>query len=451
MRALPAMFAVVLVLSAVAGAAIPGTASLPDDAVSPDVTINPVSDAYSVQQSTERPSGASVNNQTARNASIRVLGIPSAQVDRSSLVTRTVELGPALTLDDNETKMRIKTLAAIDRIESTEPQDRRQQLILQELTTIEQATISLRSRQQETLRAYGEGRIDSRTLLIRLAIIDMHARELEDRSDRIQEIIKSMPDFSKDSDVASLERKLDTFTGPVRQHAVAVLTGKAESTRFFVQTGTDSVVLSTIRKDTYVREVYRGDIRRPDSGIISDIEALNATVAAYPNISTLQYRQNGTNIVGTEKNNFLVRIKHKRGQLSAFVDSGSQKVFKEFQYRPLDTMETDSTQSAIKDGLKLTAHQTYAGGPVRFTLNDTETNEPVNALITVGLRSEDSVAVGKTGSDGSLWTMAPGQAYQVTAIKGNSVVLLTVEPGQPPFVNGNQTQTGNASAVPVPA
>ncbi|WP_241432286.1 DUF7094 domain-containing protein [Halogeometricum borinquense] len=451
MRALPAMFAVVLVLSAVAGAAIPGTASLPDDAVSPDVTINPVSDAYSVQQSTERPSGASVNNQTARNASIRVLGIPSAQVDRSSLVTRTVELGPALTLDDNETKMQIKTLAAIDRIKSTESPDRRQQLILQELTTIEQAAISLRARQETTLQAYGEGKIDSRTLLIRLAIIDMHARAFEDRSDRIQEISKSVSDFSVDSRTASVERELDTFTGPVRQHVGDVLTGKAESTRFFVQTGPESIVLSTIRRDIYVREVYRGDIRRRGSGITSDIEALNATVAAYPNISALQYRQNGTNIVGTDDNSFLVRIRHDRGRLFAFVDSGSQRVFKAFQYRPLDTMEPESTQSAVKDGLKLTAHQTYSGAPVRFTLNDTETGEPVNALITVGLRGERSTAVGKTGSDGSLWTMAPGQAYQVTAIKGNSVVLLTVEPGNPPFVNGNQTQTGNASAVPVPA
>ncbi|SFR36638.1 hypothetical protein SAMN04487947_0492 [Halogeometricum rufum] len=454
MRALPAMLAFVLVLSAVAGATVPGTASLPDRATTPvdaATVAAPAPDDRSFEHSTSRSDVSVVNNHTAQNASIHVLGIPQAQVTQSSLATRTVELGPALAFDHNRTEMRMETLAAVDRIDAADSEDRKQQLILQELTTIEQAAISLRASQQAAIRAYGEGDIDSRTLLIRLAVIDIHAQALQDRNERIQRVARSVPDFSVDARTASLGRELDTFTGPVRQHSVAVLTGEADPARFFVQTGTDSVVLSTIRDDTYVREVYRGDIRRRGSGLLTDLEALNATSQAYPNAFALQFRQNGTNIVGTEDNSFLVRIQHERGRLYSFVDSGSQQVFKEFQYRPLETMETDPTEGAVKDGLELTAYQTYPGGPVRITLNTTESGDPADALITVGPRGGRSVVVGETGADGSLWTMAPGQEYQVTAIRGNSVVLLTVEPNAPPLVNGNATQSGNATAVRPPA
>jgi hypothetical protein len=452
MRALPAMLAFVLVLSAVVGATAPGTASRSDDATTSveAATAAGVPGDRSLAPPTPRSDASAVNNYTAQNASIHVLGIPSAQVSRSSLETRTVELGPALVADHNRTELRMETLAAVERIEAAESEDRTQQLVLQELTTIEQTAISLRARQQAAIRAYGEGSIDSRTLLVRLAIVDIHAQALQDRNERIQRIARSVPDFSVDTRTASLGRELDTFTGPVRQHAVAVLEGEADSSRFFVQTGPDSVVLSTIRNDTYVREVYRGDIRRRGSGLLTNLEALNATAQAYPNAFALQFRQNGTNIVGTDDNSFLVRIQHERGRLYSFVDSGSQQVFKEFQYRPLETMKTTPTQSAVKDGLELTAYQTYPGGPVRITLNTTESDDPADALITVGPRGGRSVVVGETGPDGSLWTMAPGQEYQVTAIRGNSVALLTVEPTPAPLVNENATQTDNATAVHPP-
>lgn len=451
MRALPAVFAVALVLSSVAGVAIPGTASFAEDGATPALLPPSTPDA--------RPSGpsgpsehtgsaaAAVSNHTARNATIDVLGIPSDRASRSSLETHTVELGPALAFDNNRTRMRIATEAAIDRIRSADSEERRQQLVLQELTTIEQATISLRTRQRAAIRAYDEGEIDSRMLLVRLAVVDIHARELQERNERIQRISRSMPEFTVDARSASLERELDTFTGPVRQQAANVLRGESDSGRFFVQTGPDSVVVSTIRQDSYVREAYRGDIRRRGSGLTTDLEALNATASAYPGAYALQYRQNGTNIVGTEDNSFLVRIQHERGRLFAFVDSGSKQVFKEYQYRPLDTMTTERTETAVKDGLELTAHQTYAGGPVRIELNSTENGGTADALITVGPRGGRSAVVGRTGSDGAMWTMAPGQEYQVTAIRGNSVVLLTVEPNAPPLVNGSETESENATAA----
>ncbi|SFR34459.1 DUF7094 domain-containing protein [Halogeometricum limi] len=436
MRALPAMVVVVLVFSSVVGAVAPGTASPAGDA------------GPSLAPAASPPSSdVVVTNQTAQNATLHILGITQAETTQSSLETRHVSLGPALAFDENETDARVETLATLDRIESAQTTDRRQQIILQELSEIEQRAISLRTRQQAAIRAYGAGRIDARTFLVQLATIDIDARALEERRQLIRESAGSMDDFTVDSRSATLERELDTFTGPVRQHAADVLRGADDPSRFFLQTGSNSVVISTIHDDTYVREAYLGDRRARGSGRITLDEAANITAEAYPSIFALQTSQDGVNVVGTLSgdNSYLVRVQHRRGQLVSFVDSGSQRVFKEFQYRPLDTMQTAPEQSAVKDGLELSAAQTYPGGPVRIRLNDSQTGAPTDARITVGPRGGRSVVVGETGSDGSLWTMAPGQAYQVTAIRGNSVVVLTVQPSDPPLVN--ETASENSSLV----
>ena len=131
--------------------------------------------------------------------------------------------------------------------------------------------------------------------------------------------------------------------------------------------------------------------------------------------------------------------------LVAFVDSGSQQVFKEFQFRPLDQVTPGSSVSATRDGLELTAHRTYPGGPTRLQLNSTADGEPVDAQITVGPPGGRSSVVGRTGDDGSLWTVAPNGTYQVTAIDGSSVVVLSVEPTPTPSIYGatdNGTDAG---------
>ncbi|SFF81775.1 hypothetical protein SAMN04488063_0407 [Halopelagius inordinatus] len=442
MRALPVTFAVLLVLSSVAAAA--GTA-----AISPPGPSTPATtDAPAVGEGTDQlaPSRELVTNHTAQNATLGVLGIPPGTVERSSLETRTVDLGPSLAFESNATAARMETLRRVERIESTSDADRRQQLLLEEMSDIEQRTVDLRARQRTAIAAYGAGDISARTFLVELAMIDIRASALEERRDRIEDIALAMSDFSISQRSADLERELDTFTGPVRGQAVDVLSGEEDSARFFVQSAPDSVVLGVIDDGTYVREAYRGTLRQRGSETITTPAALNITAESYPNLYALRNRQNGTDVVGSG-DSYLVRIQHERGELSAFVDSGSESVFKEFQRRPLDTMETEKAGTSVKDGLRLTAYRSYSGGPVLVQLNDSETGEPVDARITVGPSGGRSTSVGRTGADGRLWTLAPGQSYQITAIDDISVVLLSVESSPPPLVHDRQPNQTNVTPV----
>lgn len=445
MRALPVTFAVLLVLSSVAAAA--GTAAISPDAPStPAMTGAPGVGPTAEETGQLAPSRELAANRTARNATLGVLGIPPGAAERSTLETRTVDLGPSLAFEANATAARMETIRRVERIESASDTERRQQLLLAEMNDIEQRVIDLRSRQRTVISAYGAGDISARTLLVELAIIDIRASALEERRERIEEIALSTPDFSISQRSADLERELDTFTGPVRSQVVSVLGGERDSARFFVQSASDSVVLGVIDDGTYVREAYLGTLRQRGSETITTPRALNVTAETYPHLYALRNRQNGTDVVGSG-DSYLVRITHQRGELSAFVDSGSETVFKEYQRRPLDTMETERAGTSVKDGLRLTAYRTYSGGPVLVQLNDSETGEPVDARITVGPSGGRSTSVGRTGADGRLWTLAPGQSYQITAIDDISVVLLSVESSPPPLVNERQPNRTNTTSV----
>ena len=180
--------------------------------------------------------------------------------------------------------------------------------------------------------------------------------------------------------------------------------------------------------------MYREPLRGGDSGEFTLSDAVNVTERAYPTIAAERLRDDTLGNPGSDSTR--VTIEHRRGRLVAFVDSGSQQVFKESQFRPLDQVTPTSSVSATRDGLELTAHRTYPGGPTRLQLNSTQDGEPVDAQITVGPAGGRSSVIGRTGDDGSLWTVAPTGTYQVTAIDGSSVVVLSVEPTPAPSVYG---------------
>ena len=451
MRALPAVVAVVIVLSTLGGAAAPSPESTP--------SASPADGASSANDSAAPTPAELTAAQVAGNVSNRslhVLDIPSGEVDGSTTNTHVIDLGPALNFDANETGYRLKTLATVERIESAPTTDARQRLLLGEVNRIEQRVISLRSAQAETIAAYGDGDISSRVLLLRLAAIDAEARALDARRERLAALASETSGFDLDgSRLASLGVILDTFTGPVRSHVVSVVRGDAPATRFSVSSGDDSVVLTVLEGNTWVREAYRGDLR--GTGFIEPEDAENATARSYPLI--WQTKQNSTGIIGSG-GTYLVRVSHRQGSLAAFVTNGegdgdTARVFKEFQRRPLSSMASGEAITDVRDGLRLTVNRSHPGAPLRVRLTEAATGDPVDANITVGLEGGESDLVGATGPDGELWTLTPRGETTVTAIRGNSVVIVSFDPAPIPHAvapagsdgANNSTGGGNPTSV----
>ncbi|AFK18032.2 hypothetical protein E6P09_04555 [Haloferax mediterranei ATCC 33500] len=427
MKALPLVIAILLVASPALGAVGP--------------------DAVSDQQSVfDTASPAQAQAQQVPNETIRVLDIPESNLVQATVESQHVDLGPSLDLAALRAGGQIQTGTSIERIESASDDSIRQQLIIDELSRIEQRAIALQSTQRTVIERFNQDQITARELLVELARIDAEARSLNERRVELRTLASNTPDFSIDSGrLAGLERELDTFTGPVRKHAVAVMTGGAEPTRFSVRTSETGVVLSVVADGKYIREAYRSDLRDRDQSTVMYEEALGIVADNYPTVYSSRSAQNGTNVISAG-NSHRVRINYNGGQLSAYVDAGSGEVFKESQARPLRTVTSGTPKTEVKDGLSLTAYQTYPGGPLRIQLNETETDDPVDANVTIGLEaSQESTLLGHTGTDGTIWTVSPSGPFTITVIKGNSAVVLTSSPTPIPGLETNTTDQSNST------
>jgi hypothetical protein len=160
-------------------------------------------------------------------------------------------------------------------------------------------------------------------------------------------------------------------------------------------------------------------------------------------------QQNSTAI--GQARTFVVRVPHSRGRLNAYVDGRTGDIFRETQWRPLDSLENNETISGTRDNLRLTVNRTYAGGPLRIELVDAESGDPVDLTVTIGPPDGRSQVVGSTGPDGVLWTVSPAAEYTVTAINTEdpTAVSITLQPSSPPAAV--QSTNGTATAESTPA
>jgi hypothetical protein len=433
MKALPIFVAVLLV-------AVPALG-----AVSPASVANP-----SVQPATGETQLAA-GNASSGSFTPRVLSLPRGETSRSEVSRQSVDLGQAVDFGVNATSMRLETDSTVERISSVEQPDQRQRLLLGALNRIEQQAITLSGDQRSAIEAYSDGRITARTLLVRLASVGARANALEERRTRLNELAEETEGFSYSSQrVESLRRELATLTGPVRTHAIRTIRGDVPPGRFYVATAPESVVLSTISERTYVREVYRGDLRNQDENRLSPQDAVNTTARSYPEI---WQRKSDYTVLGAG-DNYLVRVPYGTGSLSAFVDSGSGDVFKEYQRRSLNRSIVNETRSKTQNGLELTVSRSYPGSPLYVNLTDADTGDPVEANVTIGPAENDSTLIGRTDADGELWTVAPDYRFTIFAIKGNSFVFVTVEPTAPPragLANGDGEATDDNRTTAVTA
>ncbi len=448
MKTLPAVFALLLAVAPVVSAA----------ALLPAGSAGPVADVPGTRAASGGIGldGRSPDSDadTLGNRSMNVLSLRPGSINASAVETQYVDMGSGLSFDRSVAAMRLRTLTMVERVRSAPAGEQRQRRILGELNDIEQRVVTLRSDQQKAFSAYSTGSISTRQFLLRLAAIDAQARELEHRRTRLREIAQETEGLGLSAQrFTSLERELDTFTGPVRQRVGNVVTGQNQTVRVFVATSSDSVVLSTLAGGQYVREAYRGDLRSLDGGsALSPEEALNITAEQYPVVWDL--RANSTAVVGAGTV-YRVTVPHKYGRLTTLVNTGTKQVFMESQTRSLASFPPTNSVTRTRDNLRMTVNRSYPGGPVRISLVDARTGDPVSANVTIGPASGgNSDFVGYTGSDGVLWALSPVQEYTVFAIKGNSVVAINANPVSPPRVypaNDSSGGSTNATATPAPA
>lgn len=363
---------------------------------------------------------------------VHALGLQPNATNRTDVHGTHVDLGPALGFETASSSTELETLRAVERVDAADGTPAATRRLRTALTAIENRADGLGRTQREAFDAYLANETTSRALLVRLARVDRTARSLTDRRDRLVALAEARGIELDDRRLAALERELEVYTGPVRARAAAVLGGSADPGRFYVATTDRAVVLATLTDEAYLREGYRGDLRRTGRTELSEGAAYNTVARAYPNVWE-ERRETSFAAAGGAA---VVRVGYDRGTLAASIAAGNGRVFADVHRQRLDEATTDATVSNARDGLRLTINRSYAGGPLRVRVVD-EAGNTVDAGVTVGPAGGRSVSVGRTGSDGSLYALTPGDRFTVVAIRDQSVVFLTVDPLTTPQPDGS--------------
>ena len=341
-----------------------------------------------------------------------VLWIPTEMIDRSGVDRQHADLGPAARFDTDATTDRLVTRTIERELDASTDADRRIRLN-EEVDAVAAGVDRLETREQVATREFGTGQTTATEYVTELAAIHLAADRLRNRAEMLEEqaaVLDSSP-VSTDR-FRRIEYDLRMLEGPVRAHAADILRGATPPNRVLVETGDESLTLAAVDGDQYLREVQRRGLRGETSGEVSADRAIEIIQTEYPILwdRGTSWSSDGPGSV------VMVGVEFSGGELRSFIDGPTERRFIEHQRLPLSMVATGETTTKQQDGLNVTADQTYAGGPLRLTVTDAATGEPVDATVTVGQNGGESQRVGTTDEAGTLWLLSPRGPFTITVL-----------------------------------
>ncbi|MFB6194068.1 MAG: hypothetical protein ABEI75_03290, partial [Halobaculum sp.] len=363
----------------------------------------------------DRQESNTTNGTAAPNVS-RVLAFPPRANRKSAVRAVRIDAGAITGLDAEVAGWRMETIATVNRIENAPPSERAA-VVREEVDRVEAAADRLRRQQRQALTAFVNGSLTSREVTVRLLRIHALAGALQSRATRLGSIAESSAAVNESvaTDAETVALNLRALRGPVRSRALAAARGDRAPTRVFVATTELGVVLSTIDRGVFIREAYLGRLWGEPGALQSAAASSDVVADSYPEIWAAR---NATEIdaVGFGST-FRLVVPHAGGELDAFVRR-NEDVARAVQRVPLSAFPPGPSVRETVNGVRVIVNRTYPGGPMRITVRDAETGEPLDAQVTISVDGTTGSVVGRTGSDGQLWTLSPGVQFTVTADAG---------------------------------
>lgn len=415
MRLLPLALVGLLVTATVGvGAVVPAPVAEPEPSGPAQPTPLQVS---TTDQSTTELAGTPTN----------VLAIPGPLVERSDLRRHHVDLGPAAGFDTAAATDSIAT-SVIDRELAAGSEAEQRQRLEHEVAALESTVTRLRQREAAAISAFADGDREPKALLEELALIGGTVTRLQERHDVLEARANTLEVDSSLSDrLTAIDYELRMLDGPVRSYAEAVLSGDRSDGRVSIQATDESIELTAIDGDEYLREVYRMENRRGGGEITAgDVETF--AEEQYP--VWWEQRSGGTwSIAGPGPISVLSINGIGLGSLQLFIDGGTGQPFVEHQRLSLDEFVASQQTTKVQDGLEVRVQRSYIGGPLGVTVLDAETGESVDATIRLGQNGQESQEIGMTTGSAPVWTLTPRGEFTLTVIsEDDSAAFVEITP-----------------------
>lgn len=387
---------------------------------------------------TAAPAGAGVgatdNASLPDNAPLpgewRTLALDESRINRSETTSTSPDLGAVLAMRGDEIRTHHGGATLTSRTDVVGTDTAKFDLLDQEIQQISGRIGRLQGAEDRAIRAYDAGRIDGRTLLVRLARIQSQGNALENQLNDIRVAGRAIDSRALVARSDALATRLSTTDGPVRSRVTKTTAASDELGRIAVFSAGRDVAITSIAEDRYQREVSIPSRREGAGTVIQLPRAINIVAESYPEAYTNSRRIEDT-VGGRTAGIYRITVVGG-GELRAFVGIRSRQVFQEGRTVPLRVLRGQAPvgSTATVDGVRLTVSRTYRGGPLHVRTTEADSERPLDATVIV-----DGTGIGTTGSDGSRWTVASGGPTNVTAMTEGTEVQVRVTPTDPPALN----------------
>jgi hypothetical protein len=370
------------------------------------------------------------------------LTITPTALETASYKRASLDVSGTLALDTRRLSGKYRQLVLDERFAATDSTAERRAMLRSSAARIESRIEGLQERQTAAVGAYNNGTLSAREFVIELARIDTAAGRLGTAADRVAERARSIPRSTIGGQPATSWARnrrveLGPLGGPVRERIAATLRGentvpldasaapdlegveagpdeRLEALDLYVETTAEGLVVATVDEGRYYREAYLPTERSNMSADeLTDITAaLDRVADRYP----WTWNHSVTTDSSGDRRAGIYRFTlfYDHGRLTTHLDRRSGEVFAEQQRKRLSGVPTAEPVNETAGDLRLVVNRTHPTGPFELALTNRD-GEPVDGSVTVGNHT-----LGRTGTDGRLWTVAP---------RGNTTIVARTNEG----------------------
>lgn len=368
---------------------------------------------------------------TGGTADVEMLGLTDPA--RSDVTSQGIDVSTALAAERSATEAEIDRRALQITFERTTGDQARRELLFEAATDVEIAISELGAERRTVRQRYVNETISTDRYVRSRVLTGERAAQLRTDLEAIEMLAGQVSGLSMRSRVESLRVALTGSGGPVTDRVGGAIRGTADPTTVYTAVSSDGRVLSTVAGGQYVREAYRTDLWTPDStGNIGIDQAAERMAELYPvafgfNSSRNQGRGIATHGAGT----YEITIQIREGTIVTYLDADTGNVFHEVQRFDLVAIDPAAPVVGVDNGTRLVVNRTHDGGPLRIAAYDNATDATIDARVLVGETWY------RTGSDGTVWAVAPTGPTRITAVGDSGNVSVTMNPYRPKLVQVN--------------
>ncbi len=302
-----------------------------------------------------------------------------------------------------------------ERLAAAPNQSAREAVLQSYFTAIDDRVRALMEAEQSAVQANDE----PGHFLRELSLITAEAEAHQDNLDRLLLEDDTFPGTTLRPQIVDRQHSLDLFSSEARSELLrAIRANEYARVQYYSRTD-DSLILTAVTDDQYIRDAVRYDRYRPDTPdqFESLSEVLGTAVAEFPPAT-----ENDLNVLRQPLEGlFYVEFGLVRGPITAYLDGGSTSVVRAHQRQHKSEITfTDSTVETA-NGITVTVNRTYDDGPMKVTVVDADTGEVLPATVTMN----EDVTV-ESGADGTAWLVEPRRLMRLNISTAEGSVDLTL-------------------------